>query len=279
MAATMSSAAQLLSGSAVSSHFKFASFEGLTRGRSTRNNNGCCVQQFSSMQHHQAAFIPSLSSYSSSSRRSSCLTIRAATAVAPTFTTLKPLGDRILLKIQAVEEKSAGGILLPTTAQTRPQGGVVVAIGEGKTVGDKKLDISVNTGAQVVYSKYAGTEVEFNGESHLLLKEEDVVGLLSGDDVMELQPLNDRVLVQVSETESQTAGGVLLTESAKEKPVIGTVIATGPGTYGEDGERKPVEVSSGDHVLYSKYAGNEFKNKDGVQFVVLRVSDILAILA
>ncbi|KAH8939504.1 hypothetical protein BDL97_15G040200 [Sphagnum fallax] len=276
MAATLSSAAQL-SGSAVSSPFKFASFEGLTRGRSTRNNNGCFVQQFSSMQHHQAAFIPSLSSYSS--RRSSCLTIRAATAVAPTFTTLKPLGDRILLKIQAVEEKSAGGILLPTTAQTKPQGGVVVAIGEGKTVGDKKLDISVNIGAQVVYSKYAGTEVEFNGESHLLLKEEDVVGLLSGDDVKELQPLNDRVLVQVSETESQTAGGVLLTESAKEKPVIGTVIATGPGTYGEDGERKPVEVSSGDHVLYSKYAGNEFKNKDGVQFVVLRVSDILAILA
>jgi chaperonin GroES len=276
MAATLSSAAQL-SGSAVSSPFKFASFEGLTRGRSTRNNNGCFVQQFSSMQHHQAAFIPSLSSYSS--RRSSCLAIRAATAVAPTFTTLKPLGDRILLKIQAVEEKSAGGILLPTTAQTKPQGGVVVAIREGKTVGDKKLDISVNIGAQVVYSKYAGTEVEFNGESHLLLKEEDVVGLLSGDDVKELQPLNDRVLVQVSETESQTAGGVLLTESAKEKPVIGTVIATGPGTYGEDGERKPVEVSSGDHVLYSKYAGNEFKNKDGVQFVVLRVSDILAILA
>ncbi|CAM6063735.1 unnamed protein product [Sphagnum tenellum] len=276
MAATLSSAAQL-SGSAVSSPFKFASFEGLTRGRSTRNNNGCCVQKFSSMQHHQAAFIPSLYSYCS--RRSSCLTIRAATAVAPTFTTLKPLGDRILLKIQAVEEKSAGGILLPTTAQTKPQGGVVVAIGEGKTVGDKKLDISVNIGAQVVYSKYAGTEVEFNGESHLLLKEEDVVGLLSGDDVKELQPLNDRVLVQVSETESQTAGGVLLTESAKEKPVIGTVIATGPGTYGEDGERKPVEVSSGDHVLYSKYAVNEFKNKDGVQFVVLRVSDILAILA
>jgi chaperonin GroES len=278
MAATVSSAAQL-SGSAVSSHFKFASFEGLTRGRSTRNNNGCCVQRFSSMRHHQAAFVPSLSSYSSSSRRSSCLTIRAATAVAPTFTTLKPLGDRILLKIQAVEEKSAGGILLPTTAQTKPQGGVVVAIGDSKTVGDKKLDISVNTGAQVVYSKYAGTEVEFNGESHLLLKEEDVVGLLSGDDIKELQPLNDRVLVQVSETESQTAGGVLLTESAKEKPVIGTVIATGPGTYGEDGERKPLEVSSGDHVLYSKYAGNEFKNKDGVQFVVLRVSDILAVLA
>jgi chaperonin GroES len=158
-------------------------------------------------------------------------------------------------------------------------GGEVVAVGDGRTVGDKKLEISVKSGAKVVYSKFAGTEVEFNGESHLLLKEDDLVGLLSGDDIKELQPLNDRILIQVSEAESKTAGGILLTESAKEKPVIGTVIATGPGTYGEDGERKPLDISSGNQVLYSKYAGNEFKNKDGVQYVVLRASDILAILA
>lgn len=158
-------------------------------------------------------------------------------------------------------------------------GGEVVAVGEGKTVGDKKLELSVQTGAQVVYSKYAGTEVDFNGESHLLLKEDDVVGLLSSDDIKDLQPLNDRVLIQVPEADTQTAGGVLLTDSAKEKPVIGTVVATGPGTFGEDGERKPLEVTSGSTVLYSKYAGNEFKNKDGVQFVVLRAGDILAILS
>jgi chaperonin GroES len=158
-------------------------------------------------------------------------------------------------------------------------GGEVVAVGDGRTVGDKKLEISVKSGAKVVYSKFAGTEVEFNGESHLLLKEDDLVGLLSGDDIKELQPLNDRILIQVSEAESKTAGGILLTESAKEKPVIGTVIATGPGTYGEDGERKALDISSGNQVLYSKYAGNEFKNKDGVQYVVLRASDILAILA
>lgn len=213
----------------------------------------------------------------SSSRRS--VAVRAATAVAPKFTTLKPLGDRILVKIQTVEEKSLGGILLPTTAQTKPQGGEVVAVGAGRTVGDKQLEPAVKTGAQIVYSKFAGTEVEFNGEPHLLLKEDDVVGLLATDDVKDLEPAGDRVLVQVTEMESKTAGGVLLTDSAKEKPVIGTVVATGPGEYGEDGERKPLEVSKGNTVLYSKYAGNDFKSKEGTQYVVLRVSDILAVLS
>ena len=212
-----------------------------------------------------------------SSRR--CVAVRAATAVAPKFSTLKPLGDRVLVKIQNVEEKSSGGILLPTTAQSKPQGGEVVAVGEGKTIGDKKLEPAVKTGAQVVYSKYAGTEVEFNGEPHLLLKEDDVVGMLATDDVKDLEPANDRVLIQVMEMESKTAGGVLLTDSAKEKPVIGTVVAAGPGSYGEDGQRKPLEVSKGNTVLYSKYAGNDFKSKDGTQYVVLRVSDVLAVLS
>ncbi|KAG0608792.1 hypothetical protein M758_8G132800 [Ceratodon purpureus] len=238
---------------------KLASFQGL------RATNG------------RVQLNPSHVSFAVSSRR--CVAVRAATAVAPKFTTLKPLGDRILVKIQQVEEKSMGGILLPSSAQTKPQGGEVVAVGEGKTVGDKKLEPSVKTGAQVVYSKYAGTEVEFNGEAHLLLKEDDVVGLLSTDDVKDLEPANDRVLIKVTEMESKTAGGVLLTDSAKEKPVIGTVVAAGPGGYGEDGERKALEVSKGNTVLYSKYAGNDFKGKDGTQYVVLRVSDILAVLS
>lgn len=196
--------------------------------------------------------------------------MRAAAAVATKFTTLKPLGDRILIKIQTVEEKSSGGILLPTTAQTKPQGGEVVAVGDGKALGDKKLEPVVKTGAQIVYSKFAGTEVEFNGKPHLLLKEDDIVGTLATDDVKDLVPANDRVLIQVTEMESMTSGGVLLTDSAKEKPVIGTVVATGPGGYGEDGERKPLEVQKGNTVLYSKYAGNDFKGKDGTQYVVLR---------
>jgi chaperonin GroES len=213
------------------------------------------------------------------SRRGSVLSVRAATVTAPQFTTLKPLGDRLLVKISNTEEKSSGGILLPTSAQSKPQGGEVVEVGEGRKIGDKTLELSVKKGDQVVYSKFAGTEVDFNGEDFLLLKEEDIVGLLSTDDIKDLKPANDRVLIKVKEAESKTAGGVLLTDSAKEKPVVGDVIAAGPGTYGEDGEKKPLELKEGNTVLYSKYAGNDFKGKDGSQFVVLRASDVLAVLS
>ena len=157
------------------------------------------------------------------------LVVKAATTVAPKYTTLKPLGDRVLVKISAAEEKTAGGILLPSTAQSKPQGGEVVAVGEGRTVGQHKVEVNVKTGTQVVYSKYAGTEVEFNGSNHLLLKEDDIVGILDTDDVKDLKPLNDRVLIKVMEAEETTAGGLLLTQASKEKPSTGTVIAVGPG--------------------------------------------------
>lgn len=204
---------------------------------------------------------------------------RAATTVAPKFTTLKPLADRILVKIETPEEKTSGGILLPSAAQSKPQSGSVVAVGDGRRVGEKKIPVSIENGAKIVYSKYAGTEVEFNGENHLLLKEDDAIGLLSTDNIEDLKPLNDRVLLKVLEADNKTSGGVLLTESAKEKPVIGTVVAVGPGSIGEDGERKALDVSPDNTVLYSKFAGNDFKGNDGTQYVLLRANDIMAILS
>ncbi|PQQ14245.1 20 kDa chaperonin chloroplastic [Prunus yedoensis var. nudiflora] len=207
------------------------------------------------------------------------LAVKAATTVAPKYTSIKPLGDRVLVKIKNVEEKSGGGILLPTSAQTKPQGGEVVAVGEGKTIGKTKVGISVQTGAEVVYSKYAGTEVEFNGSKHLILKDDDIVGILETEDVKDLKPLNDRVLIKVAEVEEKTPGGLLLTEASKEKPSIGTVIAVGPGTLDEEGNKKPLSISEGSTVLYSKYAGNDFKGKDGSEYIALRASDVIAILS
>ncbi|KAJ6826962.1 20 kDa chaperonin, chloroplastic [Iris pallida] len=150
------------------------------------------------------------------------LVVKAATTVAPKYTTVKPLGDRVLVKVKSSEEKTSGGILLPTSAQSKPQGGEVVAIGEGRTVGEKKVDVGIKTGSQVIYSKYAGTEVEFDGSKHLILKEDDVFGILETEDVKDLKPLSDRVLIKVAEAEDKTAGGLLLTEATKEKPSIGT---------------------------------------------------------
>ncbi|XP_072953289.1 20 kDa chaperonin, chloroplastic-like [Typha angustifolia] len=207
------------------------------------------------------------------------IVVKAATVVAPKYTTVKPLGDRVLVKIKSSEEKTMGGILLPSTAQTKPQGGEVVAIGEGRTIGKNKVEISVQTGAEVVYSKYAGTELEFNGSSHLILKEDDIVGVLETDDVKDLKPLNDRVLIKVAEVEEKTAGGLLLTEATKEKPSIGTVIAVGPGPLDEEGNRKPLTLTPGSTVLYSKYAGSEFKSADGTDYIALRISDVMAVLS
>ncbi|CAI8610956.1 unnamed protein product [Vicia faba] len=204
------------------------------------------------------------------------MVVKAATVVAPKHTLLKPLGDRVLVKIKDAEEKTVGGIILPSTAQSKPQGGEVVAVGEGKTVGNNKVEISA--GAQVVYSKYAGTEVEFNGSKHLILKDDDIVGILETDEVKDLKPLSDRVLIKVAEAEKKTAGGLLLTEATKEKPSVGTVIAVGPGSVDDEGNRTPLSITPGNTVLYSKYAGNDFKGKDGSDYIALRALDVMAIL-
>ncbi|CAN1306780.1 20 kDa chaperonin, chloroplastic [Linum perenne] len=231
-----------------------------------------------------ASFNPSTAQFASfptlkPARSLRGLVVQAATLVAPKYTALKPLGDRVLVKIKKGEETTSGGIFLPDSAQTKPQGGEVVAVGKGKTVGDKTVEISVKAGSQVVYSKYAGTEVEFDGTSHLIMKEDDIVGVLETDDVKDLKPLSDRVYIKVAEAEDKTAGGLILAASSKEKPSIGTVVAVGPGSLDDEGNRTPVPVSPGNTVLYSKYAGNDFKGNDGTNYIALRVSDVMAVLS
>ncbi|RRT48528.1 hypothetical protein B296_00037016 [Ensete ventricosum] len=141
------------------------------------------------------------------------LVVKASAVVAPKYTSIKPLGDRVLVKINTSEEVTVGGILLPSTAQSRPQAELLV------------------------------------------------------------------FCFQVAEAEEKTAGGLLLTEASKEKPSIGTVIAVGPGPLDGEGNRKPLTMSPGSMVLYSKYAGNEFKSADGSLYVVLRASDVMAVLS
>lgn len=90
-------------------------------------------------------------------------------------------------------------------------------------------------------------------------------------------PLGDRVLVKVSASEETTAGGILLPDTAKEKPQVGEITAVGPGKRNDDGSRQAPEVSAGDKVLYSKYAGTDIK-LGGDEYVLLSEKDILATL-
>ena len=94
---------------------------------------------------------------------------------------------------------------------------------------------------------------------------------------MKMRPLQDRVIVKRIEEEEKTKGGIIIPDSAKEKPQEGKVVSTGPGKVGEDGKRVALEVKKGDRILFSKYAGTEIKI-DGVEHVFMREDDILGIL-
>ena len=95
---------------------------------------------------------------------------------------------------------------------------------------------------------------------------------------MKLKPLGDRLIVRAIEEEETTASGIVLPDTAKEKPQRGKVLAVGDGKFGDDNERVPLDVSEGDEVLYSKYGGTEI-TIDGEDLLVLRESDVLAKVA
>lgn len=95
---------------------------------------------------------------------------------------------------------------------------------------------------------------------------------------MKLRPLGDRVVVKPLEDEERTKGGIVLPDTAKEKPQRGEVVAVGPGDWDEEGKKRiPLDVKVGDTVLFAKYSGTEFKI-DGVDHLILRHSDILAVV-
>ncbi|MGI6566965.1 MAG: co-chaperone GroES [Firmicutes bacterium] len=92
-----------------------------------------------------------------------------------------------------------------------------------------------------------------------------------------LKPLADRVVVKAIQQEEKTKGGIVLPDTAKEKPQEGEILAVGPGKLLDNGQRAPMEVKPGDKVLYAKYGGTEVK-VDGEEYLIMRESDILAIL-
>jgi chaperonin GroES len=92
-----------------------------------------------------------------------------------------------------------------------------------------------------------------------------------------LRPLGDRVVIQPTPREEMTKSGIVLPDTAKEKPQEGTIIAAGPGRINDDGEREPMDVKQGDKVLYAKYAGTEFKI-DNEELLIVSQKDILAVV-
>ena len=94
---------------------------------------------------------------------------------------------------------------------------------------------------------------------------------------MSLRPLSDRILVQRMEEDTKTKGGIIIPDTAKEKPVEGKVVATGKGRMGEDGKLLKMDVKVGDRILFSKYGGTDVKI-DGIDYLILRQDDVLGII-
>jgi chaperonin GroES len=103
----------------------------------------------------------------------------------------------------------------------------------------------------------------------------DIAGV---DDTMKVRPLHDRIIVQRIEEGEQKIGGIIIPDSAKEKPQQGKVIAVGQGKVKDDGKRQPLDVQDGDTILFGKYSGQEIKI-DGEDYLIMREEEVLAILA
>ncbi|MGB9649066.1 MAG: co-chaperone GroES [Stellaceae bacterium] len=94
---------------------------------------------------------------------------------------------------------------------------------------------------------------------------------------MKFRPLHDRVLIRRVEGEEKTAGGIIIPDTAKEKPMEGEVVAAGPGARGDDGKLQPMDVKAGDRVLFGKWSGTEVK-LEGEELIIMKESDIMGVL-
>jgi chaperonin GroES len=94
---------------------------------------------------------------------------------------------------------------------------------------------------------------------------------------MKFRPLHDRVLIKRVDSEEKTSGGIIIPDTAKEKPMEGEVVAAGPGARGEDGKIQPMEVQAGDRVLFGKWSGTEVK-LDGEEMIIMKESDIMGVI-
>jgi len=194
---------------------------------------------------------------------------------------LKPTNNFLLVKVADVENETEGGIFLTGSAKIKRTEGTVVSVGPGKTHQESGILIPmpVSEGDGVVYGKYDGTEIDYEGEKHTLIRDDDILVKFSGDrpTLATTDVIGDNVLVKVEDAEEETASGLLITATSKRgaKPSTGEVVKVGPGRMASNGEIMTVDIDTGDMVKYRDFAGTEVKI-EGEEFAVARMTDILA---
>lgn len=173
---------------------------------------------------------------------------------------VQPLLDRVLVKRDEEEKKTSGGIIIPDTVDNPPLLGTVTAVGSGAILPSGKIrKLELSEGDRVMFSRYAGTSIEIDGDIHLMLAEKDLAAAVVDGKVI---PLLDKVLVRRDPTEEKTAGGLFIPEQAQEPPLRGTVLRVGSGALLQNGEKRNLDVSEGDRIMFNQYAGVEIEFED-----------------
>jgi len=194
---------------------------------------------------------------------------------------LKPVNNFVLVKVAEIQDKTDSGILLTGSAKVQKTEGKVISVGPGSTHPEsgKISPMPVNEGDGLVYGQYDGTEVEYNGDRHTLIRDSDILVKYTGDTLTKdgVEAVGDYVLVQVEMKDEETSGGLILTKSKDDnsRPSTGVVVRVGPGKMASDGEMMPMTVSEGDKVKFRDFAGNEVQIGEE-EFSVVKMADVLA---
>jgi len=168
-------------------------------------------------------------------------------------------------------------IIIPDNAKTKKAMGTVVAMGPGMLMksGARWPMPAIEPGGRVVYSKYAGVELTFDGVLYIVVRDDDCMA--GGPDDKHLKPLMDRVLVRVDEAQKKI-GSIIIPDIAQEKPLSGEVIAVGQGKAQEDGSLRPLDVKVGERIRFMRHQGFEL-TVGGENFMVFHEDDLLGIVS
>jgi chaperonin GroES len=193
-------------------------------------------------------------------------------------TTLRPLNTRIIVRPDEPESRSRGGIIIPDNAKEKKARGTVVAVGPGMLMktGERWPMPPISPGDRVLYSKYAGQEVKIDDVLHIVIRDEDCMA--GGKDDAHLTPIHDKVIVRADKAADKTAGGLIIPDVAKDKPLEGEVVAVGAGKILKDGKMRPLDVQAGDRVKFGKFSGFDVEI-GGEEFKILHEDDLLGVVA
>lgn len=192
---------------------------------------------------------------------------------------LKPLNNQALVKLRQKSEQTGGGLFVPTEETEKPKEGIVIAAGPGKQHPDtgKLLECPVKEGELVLLSDFNGEKVEYNGEGHMFVDADTLLGSFKDKEITSaaFQPLGDRVMVEMAEAQTETTTGIALALDDDDDANCGEVVSVGPGKAQPNGELKPVGISQGDSVMYARYTGSE-ATMDGKRFKIVSEGDCIA---